>query len=266
MKPTERFSDRVSNYLDYRPSYPITLIDTLSQECGLTSESVIADIGSGTGKLTELLLIKDFSVFGVEPNQEMREAAEDLFRDHLKFTSINGESTKTTLSDNTVDLVTAAQAFHWFEPVQTKREFQRVLKPDGHLALIWNKRNTEIEFQKDYENLLKRYCPEYNKVHHHNITDQDIVDFSQPSSVQIFSFPTRRHSIYLDSSAECVHRRIHQLKVRQTMVSLSMQQHSCLRNSKNREWWRWTTKQNSTLRQNSRITLTIRCSINEYRF
>ena len=114
MKNTERFSDRVSNYVKYRPSYPAEIIQTLTEQCNLTADTVIADIGSGTGKLTELLLAQNYAKFGVEPNQAMREAAEIVFADDGKFTSVDGQSEATGLKTNSVDLIVAAQAFHWF--------------------------------------------------------------------------------------------------------------------------------------------------------
>lgn len=188
MKTTERFSDRVANYLSFRPSYPAALIDTLTKECALTEDSVIADIGSGTGKLTELLLARELNVVGVEPNTEMREAAERLFRDNKKFTSIAGESTTTGLEAHSVDLITAAQAFHWFEPDSTKKEFRRILKPEGRVALIWNKRNTSTPFQQQYHEMLSHNCPEYLKVNHHNITDSTLEEFFYPGVFRLSTF------------------------------------------------------------------------------
>jgi len=187
MKPTERFSDRVSNYLAYRPSYPAELIDTLAHKCSLHSGSVIADVGSGTGKLSELLLEQECSVIGVEPNTEMREAAVKLLNTYQNFKSVDGECTDTRLEDHSVDLITVAQAFHWFEPIPTKKEFERILKPDGYVALIWNKRNMDLPFHKDYDHMLHRYCPEYAKVNHHNITDGDISAFANANPVQNFN-------------------------------------------------------------------------------
>ena len=110
MKSTERFSDRLANYVKYRPSYPEELINSLAQQCNLNNQSIIADIGSGTGKLTELLLQKDIPVFAVEPNQAMREAAEVLLQDNEKFVSVPGTSEATGLEDGSVDMIVAAQA------------------------------------------------------------------------------------------------------------------------------------------------------------
>lgn len=189
LKPTERFSDRVANYVNFRPSYPAELVETLRVECGLDNSSVIADIGSGTGKLSELFIQKDISVYAVEPNKEMREAAESLFGANKYFISVNGESTDTSLLESSTDLVTIAQALHWFEPVETKKELERILKPGGQLAIIWNERNTSAPFQKEYDQMLTELAPEYTKVNHRNINDRDIDAFCHPRQVRKFSFP-----------------------------------------------------------------------------
>lgn len=189
MKSTERFSDRVSNYVAYRPSYPVELAGILEKECKLNNSSIIADIGSGTGKWTELLVNHSLTVHAVEPNKEMREAAESLLGSSDYFTSVAGKSEATTLADQSIDLITVAQAFHWFNLEDTKKEFERILKPAGHIALIWNERNTSLPFQKEYDQMLTEYAPEYSKVNHRNITDKDVSDFLQPRTVESFSLP-----------------------------------------------------------------------------
>src|SRR5437588_5909792 len=112
--PTKRFSDRVENYIKFRPGYPDVVIDLLSEECGLTQSSIIADIGSGTGILSELFLKNGNQVFGVEPNAPMRAAGEKLLERYSKFTSINGSAEATTLFEHGVDFVVAGKAFHSF--------------------------------------------------------------------------------------------------------------------------------------------------------
>ncbi|MCV2404085.1 class I SAM-dependent methyltransferase [Marinomonas sp. C2222] len=189
MKSTERFSDRADNYLKYRPSYPLELIEVLMTECGLDRNSVIADIGSGTGKLSELLLDKDLCVYGVEPNKEMRTAAEQLLVGHPKFTSVQGDSSHTGLEEKTVNLVIAAQAFHWFDKEPTKIEFQRILRPRGRVGLVWNERDLSTPFQKEYDLLLEEYCDGYTELNHRNVSEQEIKAFLDPASYQIFTFP-----------------------------------------------------------------------------
>ena len=189
MKNTERFSDRVSNYVKYRPSYPLELIQPLTQQCNINANTVIADVGSGTGKLTELLLEQNYFVFGVEPNQAMREAAEDLFQANAKFVSVAGKSEATELDDKSIDIIVAAQAFHWFEPSVTKQEFNRILKPDGFIALIWNQRDITSPFQDAYDQMLAKHCAEYRDVNHRNIKDSEFEAFFSPNKFEIFSFP-----------------------------------------------------------------------------
>ncbi len=188
MKATERFSDRVSNYQAYRPSYPSALVETLVEHCSLNQESVVADIGSGTGKFLTLLLDKQLHVIGVEPNAAMREAAEANHHTSPYFSSEAGDSANTGLANNSVDLITAAQAFHWFDLAPTKLEFKRILKPGGQVALIWNERDTEHPFQKAYDKMLSQYCAEYGQVNHRNITDKDLEEFSEGSAIQTFTF------------------------------------------------------------------------------
>src|SRR2546422_11068618 len=111
---TQRFSNRVKDYVLYRPGYPIELIDFLAKNCGLTSASIIADIGSGTGKSSELFLKNGNKVFAVEPNKGMRLAAEKLLGDYDNFISINGTAENTVLDASSIDMIVAGQAFHWF--------------------------------------------------------------------------------------------------------------------------------------------------------
>ncbi len=167
MDPTQRFSSRVENYLRYRPRYPQALIATLEKECGLTRSSLIADIGSGTGLLTELFLRHGNQVMAVEPNREMRQAAERLLMNSPGFCSIAGRAEGTTLPDQSVDFVVAGQAFHWFAPPPARAEFMRILKAEGWVVLIWNKReNDATPFLAAYEQLLRRYAIDYLQVDH----------------------------------------------------------------------------------------------------
>src|ERR1035438_5165838 len=112
---TSRFSDRVENYIRYRPGYPLEALLALKSECGLSPQQAVADIASGTGIWTRMLLENGNPVFGVEPNPEMRQAGERLLARFPKFTSVTGSAEATTLPDQSVDFVTAAQAAHWFD-------------------------------------------------------------------------------------------------------------------------------------------------------
>ena len=133
---TQRFSSRVDNYVRYRPAYPNEVVDLLKKECGLTSNSVVADIAFGTGIFTRMLLENGNRVFGVEPNEEMRRAGERFLEGFPGFTSVAGTAEATTLPDHRVDIITAAQAAHWFDREKARREFIRILKPGGWTVLL----------------------------------------------------------------------------------------------------------------------------------
>ncbi|MEO5642425.1 MAG: class I SAM-dependent methyltransferase [Bacteroidia bacterium] len=176
MKTTERFSDRVENYVKYRPDYPAEVYDRLREAGVLTEKSVVADIGSGTGISSLLFLKRGNEVYGIEPNKEMREAAEKMLADEKYFHSIDGTAENTKLEDHSIDVIIAGQAFHWFDAEKAKAEFKRILKPGGNVVLIWNDRRTDAtDFLKAYEDLLKMFGTDYLKVNHKNI-DEKIFD------------------------------------------------------------------------------------------
>lgn len=165
MDPTRRFSNRVQDYARYRPGYPPQVLETMRRECGLTAESVIADVGCGTGILSRLLCDAGNRVFGVEPNAAMLDAARKSLRDCAHFVAVLGKAEATTLKSGLVDLVTAAQSFHWFEPREARREFARILKPGGWVVLLWNERRMDATpFMTAYEQLLVRFGVDYHKV------------------------------------------------------------------------------------------------------
>lgn len=179
-----RFSDRVDNYIRYRPGYPFELISALP----LGNDSVVADIGSGTGIFTRLLLQRELRVYGVEPNTNMRLAAEEYLADCKNFTSVDGDAENTGLAPASVDLITAAQAFHWFNDDRSRTEFARILKPAGKLALIWNKRRLHQPFQRAYDALLRATAPEYGKVNHMNLSAAEIAGFFAPGRMEYLQF------------------------------------------------------------------------------
>ena len=162
---TERFSGRADDYVKYRPGYPAEAIDLMTREAGLTPGSVIADVGSGTGKLAELFLGRGYRVFGIEPNDGMRRAAEGLLAAHGGFTSIAGRAEEMPIPDGSVGLVVAGQAFHWFDPERSRAEFSRVLVPGGGVALVWNQRRTgSTAFLDAYDRFLQRHGTDYGQV------------------------------------------------------------------------------------------------------
>lgn len=168
--PKQRFSSRVANYEKYRPGYPGGVIDTLCEVCGLTPQSIVADIGSGTGLLSRLFLDLGCRVYGVEPNDEMRAAGERALSAYPRFTSLEGSAECSGLPGGSVDFVTAGQAFHWFDPPRARREFARILRPRGWVALVWNERRLDsTPFLREYEALLQRYATDYNQVDHRKV-------------------------------------------------------------------------------------------------
>jgi ubiquinone/menaquinone biosynthesis C-methylase UbiE len=190
--PTQRFSSRVENYARYRPDYPAAVLEPLKQECGLTSEAIIADVASGTGIFTRMLLENGNHVYGVEPNAEMRKAGERFLSGYPRFSSVEGTAEATTLADHSVDFVTAAQAAHWFDRAKARREFVRILRPGGWTVLLWNERRTDsTPFLREYEQLLLTYGRDYQEVRHGRTT-QDIEAFFAPSPFQVRRFDHRQ--------------------------------------------------------------------------
>jgi SAM-dependent methyltransferase len=162
LKPTERFGNRVKYYLKYRPHYPEEIVSFLSKEIHLNRESVIADIGSGTGFLSEIFLKNNNVVFGIEPNEEMRLAGEEYLKQYSTFKSINGTAEKTTLEDSCADVITVGQAFHWFDHDKCKKEFSRILRNNKFIVIVYNERSiTASKFMAEYEELLRKFAADY---------------------------------------------------------------------------------------------------------
>jgi SAM-dependent methyltransferase len=191
--PTRRFSTRVDNYVKSRPGYPPEILTLLAEQCGLAIDSVIADIGSGTGPLAELFLRHGNPVIGVEPNREMREAGERLLREYSRFRSLDGTAEATGLHDASVDFVTVGQAFHWFDRRAARVEFARILRPEGFVVLVWNNRRAGTPLLEAYEQLLRDYASEeYAKVGHCNVAEEAIGDFFAPGTFQVAVFPNQQ--------------------------------------------------------------------------
>jgi SAM-dependent methyltransferase len=193
---TSRFSDRVENYVRYRPGYPPEALRALQDECGLTAQHAVADIASGTGIWTRILLENGNPVFGVEPNPEMRQTGERLLSGFPRFASVPGTAEATTLGDESVDFVTAAQAAHWFDRERSRAEFARILKSGGWLVLLWNERITDsTQFLRDYEQLLLAYGTDYAEVRHERTTDA-VNEFFDPAPFQARVFELRQEFDY----------------------------------------------------------------------
>jgi SAM-dependent methyltransferase len=174
--PKSRFSTRVDDYVKYRPGYPMEILDLLADECGLNPDSVIADIGSGTGMLSRLFLDNGNAVVGVEPNREMRAAAERMLAAYARFNSLDAGAEATRLPPHSMDFMLAGQAFHWFDRAKTREEWLRVLKPEGWAALIWNDRRIDsTPFLAAYEAALREFAADYEEASHRNIQDDALM-------------------------------------------------------------------------------------------
>ena len=186
----QRFSNRVDDYVRYRPGYPRELLDLLRTWCHFRRDHTIADIGSGTGLLSKLFLDHGNRVFGVEPNREMRAAGEEFLQTYAGFTSIAGSAEATTLPLQCVDFVAAAQAFHWFDLLPTRREFQRILKPEGRVIIVWNERLLDdTPFLRDYEELLQRFGTDYSRVSESYPRPDQILEFFGTNEFTSHSLP-----------------------------------------------------------------------------
>lgn len=185
--PTERFTDRVETYARYRPGYPDDMLRFFRTLVG--PPATVADIGSGTGILTRQLLDSGYKLYAIEPNEAMRRKAESTLSGCPSFCSVCGTAEATTLADRSVDLITCAQAFHWFDRAKTKREFARILRSDGLTALLWNERLEEASpVNRAYDTLLKEMAPDYQNVSHRRVTAEDIRAFFAPGEVQLRTF------------------------------------------------------------------------------
>ena len=186
--PQQRFSNRVDDYNRYRPGYPRELVSWLRDSIELSPSWRVADVGSGTGFLSQRFLENGNVVTGVEPNAAMRAAAEQAFAGHDHFISVDGSAESTTLADQSVDLVAAAQAFHWFDLETTRREWRRILKPDGWALIVFNTRLIDATpFMRAYEKHLVEHAVDYTHVDHRR---------GLPERMHIFAGPYREWHFY----------------------------------------------------------------------
>ncbi|MGE0528624.1 MAG: class I SAM-dependent methyltransferase [Bdellovibrionales bacterium] len=172
---TQRFGNRAENYAKYRPDYPAQIVTFMTSELDLNKNSVVADIGSGTGICSELFLKNGNVVYAVEPNDKMRETAEHLLSKYPRFISQKGTAESTGLPDGIADFIVAAQAFHWFDVDAARFEFERILKTGGQVVLIWNDRRASgTPFSEAYERLLTKFGTDYQQVRHRNLDENRI--------------------------------------------------------------------------------------------
>ncbi|HEX4066143.1 MAG TPA: class I SAM-dependent methyltransferase [Acidobacteriaceae bacterium] len=188
--PTQRFTGRVESYRRYRPTYPPAVVDLLTRECGLTPESTLADIAAGTGLLTEIFLAAGFAVTAVEPNEEMRAACAALEARYPKLSVRNGTAEATALPDHSTNLITVAQAMHWFDLERTRTEFLRILKPGGCCAVIYNNRRLGGDrFHDTYEQFLLEFGTDYAAVKQQHVGRKRLAQFFAPAEMQCATLP-----------------------------------------------------------------------------
>ncbi|HEV2480707.1 MAG TPA: class I SAM-dependent methyltransferase [Puia sp.] len=217
---TTRFSDRVEDYVKYRPHYPGAILPYLQQTYSFDASWDVADIGSGTGISTELFLGNGNRVFAVEPNAEMRGKAEELEAGRAEaghapksegrgrpggeghqwsgggpwgvFVSIDGTAEATGLAAGSVRLIVAGQAFHWFDVVKSRAEFTRILRPGGVVVLVWNERLAHTPFEAAYDALIERHGKDYKTTNHRNISEVQIGSFFHPAAFALKEFPNEQ--------------------------------------------------------------------------
>lgn len=187
LHPTERFTTRAQDYALFRPRYPAELMQLLRENGAIRPNMVVADIGSGTGILTEQLLREGCEVFAIEPNKAMRMKAEELLGNLLRFHSIDSRAEDTMLPEASVDLIAIGQAFHWFDLTPTRVEFLRILKPEGFLCLVWNSRDpTGGDFEEEYKQLVEDCCPANKQVKDLGPGEQEIAEFYGGEHIHVF--------------------------------------------------------------------------------
>lgn len=186
---TTRFADRVDAYMRTRPGYPAEVVQLLRERAALGTGSVVADLGAGTGIFTRLLLESGATVHALEPNGPMRDALRAALATHPRLHVHANAAEETGLAAESLDLITAAQAFHWFDRDRAAAEFRRILRPGGAVALIWNTRlDDTTPFLAAYEHLLRRWSPDYRSVNHRNVGLASIQPFFAPGAVEYQAF------------------------------------------------------------------------------
>ena len=189
---TTRFSNRVNDYVKYRPHYPKTIVEFLEDDYELSTDKLIADIGAGTGISTALFLDAGYKVIAIEPNQEMRAKSVELLGNYSGFKAMNGTAENTGLETGSIDFIIAGQAFHWFDREKSRAEFKRVLTPAGIVVLIWNERKTSSDFELEYDQFIIKHGNDYVKVDHRNINDEQIGAFFAPEPFRLNMFPNKQ--------------------------------------------------------------------------
>ncbi|RXK17271.1 class I SAM-dependent methyltransferase [Macrococcus sp. DPC7161] len=189
MDNTQLFTDKAKIYQNARPSYPRSLMKFLEENFNF-KDAQVADIGAGTGKFTELLLDLDAYVTAVEPNDAMVTLLKDSLEDP-KLTVVERPAEDTELETDQYDIITVAQAFHWFDPVKFKKEAKRILKPDGNVFLIWNSRKKDVPVNIATQQVFERYCPLFEGFSGGKNSEEVVIDafFDGQFERQTFDYP-----------------------------------------------------------------------------
>ena len=186
---SDRFTGRVESYRQFRPRYPDAVVALLASACGLTAASTIADVAAGTGLLSEVFLQQGYEVVAVEPNNEMRAACETLVSMYSRLRCVAGAAEATGLPSRSFDLITVAQALHWFDLERARAEFARILRPGGWCAVIYNERRLGGDgFHDGYEKILHEFGIDYEVVQRQHLTADQMDRFFSPSSVRCAGF------------------------------------------------------------------------------
>jgi len=157
----EKFSGKAAVYAKFRPTYPDAFISYLYSDVGFQTSSVIADIGAGTGIFSKLLASKSRAVLCVEPNSDMLETARRELAGYPNCALVKATAENTTLDNHSVDFVTVAQAFHWFDRSRFKAECKRILRSRGKVVLVWNTRDSADSLTIETASINQEFCPDF---------------------------------------------------------------------------------------------------------
>lgn len=185
----ELFSGKADVYKKYRSEYPDIFLDYLYSDLGFSPQSIIADIGAGTGMLSKCLLQRGSRLIFVEPNEDMFNAAKAEFGQNERCVFIKAPAEETTIPSTSVDFVTAARSFHWFDSERFKTECQRILKPDGRVLIIWNNDKLPQEITEETDALSRKYSALFeNQPHRKNKTTEAFGQFFKNGSYEHVKF------------------------------------------------------------------------------
>lgn len=183
LHPLTRFSDRAEDYARFRPSYPIAAIAAIVENLGHPAHLVAADLGAGTGISSRMLANLGMHVWAIEPNEAMQQAAEP----HPRVTFLTGTAEHTGLLNQSVDLVTCFQAFHWFDPAKTLPEMHRILKHTGRLAVVWNDRDRNDPFTQGYTQIVQQVS-NHHPAERRMVAQQPLLNSSEFCNIRYLTF------------------------------------------------------------------------------